>query len=308
MLHPLSYVRLVRDLPPSVMKQSACVLFLIDQIIYRTLLDSGSQISFIDHELAIKLKLNIKPLSGKVRLAHCDKLVDRIGVTYPVDITALFPASTVDLPAITFACSFEVLPLDRDRYSFLIGTDMIRPILFPYDNIPSEFIPITRSATSNSYSVINPKCEAITVLDESKHNSEDNNLSLFDTLEITEDGVIGTLPANEAPVRVQMSITPELEASYAESRGVIMNDPDVRAAIEINDKLKGFCNIPESVVHLEIDPAKQSVLFRKQFPLPHSLIPRITEIVNRWFEEGRIVRAPPNCPYNNPLLAAPEKR
>src|SRR5688572_8925236 len=48
-------------------------------------------------------------------------------------------------------------------------------------------------------------------------------------------------------------------------------------------------------------------LFRRQYPIAHTLRARVTEVVQRWLQAGKIKLAPVGCQYNNPLTVAPKR-
>ena len=75
-----------------------------------------------------------------------------------------------------------------------------------------------------------------------------------------------------------------------------------------NEKGTGvFCSDPNSIVTLTILPENESKVYRKQYPIVHALRQAVTDIVNRWYKEGKIEHAPKNCKFNSPLLAVPKK-
>jgi transposase InsO family protein len=68
-----------------------------------------------------------------------------------------------------------------------------------------------------------------------------------------------------------------------------------------------FCTDPRSHVTLSVHPDNHKHVYKSQYPVAHSMRESISQILQRWFEMGRIVRAPPNCPFNSPLLPVPKK-
>jgi hypothetical protein len=117
----------------------------------------------------------------------------------------------------------------------------------------------------------------------------------------------GAVPQDEEPARAAVFTSPELEAQYAVMRQRILSDPRIVAALAHNAAITGFCILPDSVIQLDVDPAKRSSLYRKQYKIPQSLFSLADAIIMRWLNEGRIKLAPPNCPYNSPLTFAPKK-
>jgi hypothetical protein len=66
-----------------------------------------------------------------------------------------------------------------------------------------------------------------------------------------------------------------------------------------------FCTLPESVVELPIPEDQQ--MYIRQYPIPHTLVPIMDECVDKWKQDGVVIRAPINCRFNNPLTMAPKK-
>jgi hypothetical protein len=109
------------------------------------------------------------------------------------------------------------------------------------------------------------------------------------------------------PVKVEISTSEEQKQEYEVQRYKLANDPDVIAALAENEKITGFCNLPGAVFHINVDPAKKSSLYRKQYRIEQRLVDKANEVVDKWKASGKVVRAPPNCPYNNPITVAPKK-
>jgi hypothetical protein len=101
--------------------------------------------------------------------------------------------------------------------------------------------------------------------------------------------------------------TPELEKDYATKRELLYSDPEITQALQVNEAITGFCNIPESTLLFEVDPAMEDKLFRKQYPCAQAFEPIMTSKVMSWLASGRICHAPPGCKYNNPLHGVPKK-
>ena len=115
----------------------------------------------------------------------------------------------------------------------------------------------------------------------------------------------GNLPAGELPVRLQTSTPPEDEAErkahLAEAEAVL--GPLLRE----NEKLQGFCSHPDSVVELTVPPESEKYLFTKQYKMANSLHEPVDKILKRWIDTDKVIPAPTNCKFNNPLLAVPKK-
>ena len=117
----------------------------------------------------------------------------------------------------------------------------------------------------------------------------------------------GYIPEMEAPKRISVTTTPELEPMYAPERERMLHHPRLKALMEANARITGFCNDPLSVIHLEVHPDKLKTLWRPQYRIPERCHDAVDEAVAKWLERGKIELAPPGCPYNNALLAVPKK-
>jgi len=65
-----------------------------------------------------------------------------------------------------------------------------------------------------------------------------------------------------------------------------------------------FCNHPNATIHVTVDPANHKHINRRQYPIPTVLMPLVRECIAKWRAQGKVVKAPPNCPFNSPLLVA----
>jgi transposase InsO family protein len=251
--------------------------------VYSALVDSGAEVSFVDAPLAASWGYPVTPpkSGGKIRLAHADMCIDRCG-SVELDATALFPSSDQD--AISFRCSFELMPIHQGtEYYFIIGRDLIQ-VLFPR-GIPLAYLP---QPTSLPVTVV-----ASSTLVESL------------TVSSSDASMLGSLPPDDEPDKLRLSTPAELEQQYAPYRHRLLQD--LSPSLAVNANITGFCTVPEAVVRLDIDPADASHLWRRQYPIAHALSEAASVIIDRWFQEGKIVLAPPGCPYNNPITVAPKK-
>jgi hypothetical protein len=258
----------------------------LNGLVYSTLVDTGAEVSFADAPLVMSWGIPIVPPQegGKVRLAHADIFTDRFG-SAELDVTALFPSS--DREAISFRCPFELMPIHGvgNDYHFIIGRDLIR-VLFP-EGLPLAYLP--QQTFNLSY---------VTVVASS---------TLVDSLSVSSSdaGILGTIPSDDQPDRIQLSTPDEMEMQYAAPRQQLLQA--LSPLLAVNAEITGFCTVPESVVRLEIDPADAPHLWRRQYPIAQTLRDAASVIIDRWFKEGKIVLAPPGCPYNNPITVAPKK-
>jgi hypothetical protein len=256
----------------------------IDGRVYSTLIDTGAEVSFADAPLVKSWGAPITPppLGGKVRMAHFDFFTDRSGSAM-LDATALFPSA--DRKAVSFRCSFELLPIHGAGvdYHFIIGRDLIR-VLFAEGSLPMAYLPQQASSS-------------VTVVASS---------TLVDSLGVSpDDGVLGSIPPDDQPDKIRLFTPDELEVQYAAPRHHLLRA--LSPLLAVNAEIKGFCSVPESTVRLDVDPADTPLLWRRQYPIAQTLREAASIIIDRWFAEGKIVLAPPGCPFNNPITVAPKK-
>ena len=213
----------------------------------------------------------------------------------------MFISEHKDLPCMDFTHRFEVMPLRRE-HSFIIGTDLL-PLLFPHQ-IPVEFYKTCSSSNNlKNINTVSVKKAPMNINDEISLATSNVDVSSI----ISQMEGIGTIPEDEKPERTSLSTTPDVESLYLSQRLIMENNPAINQALEINSSLTGFCSLPESIVHLEIDPELENKLFRKQYSVPESIMSTITDIVDRWHAAGKICLAPPGCKYNSSLTTAPKK-
>ena len=67
-----------------------CVWFSFRDRVFKTLLDTGADVSCIDQGLVTEFELLVTPLKGTIKLAQAGATADRIGVTEQLSITAIF--------------------------------------------------------------------------------------------------------------------------------------------------------------------------------------------------------------------------
>ena len=125
----------------------------------------------------------------------------------------------------------------------------------------------------------------------------------------------GPLPVDEQPVRPSLSSSTDQPLDHVTPFGVPLSVAaeyadklsSLQQLLEVNEKITGFCTLPGSQVILTIDESQRDKLFRRQYPVPHSLWSLADAIVQRWVNEGKVVPAPVGCPFNLPLTFAPKK-
>ena len=293
-----------RTIPSSIMTSTRSrLIFCCMNRTFDVLIDTGSEISIIDSETAKELDLTIVPsIHGKIKLAEFGSSVNRLGQVHPLSITAILhaPSVAIEQPPISFQHRFDVLPLDRERYQFIVGEDLLS-VVFPNGISPSFYSSASQSQLAPS--LVNVSAVGIV--------SNDSTDQIRDQLnprsKISESEGYGFVPTHEIPDHCMLNTDEQLKVEYHHRRQLIMNDPLIQEAITVNSQITGFCTLPESVIRLDVDPALENTLYRKPYPLPHSRLSAIRDKINQWLATGRIKRAPPGLPYNCPLTVADKK-
>jgi hypothetical protein len=261
------------------------VMFLVVDKVYNTLVDTGSSFSSIDDSICNELKLAITPPPAdklRIGLADATSSIERVGTVLLDSITVLFPSTERNVCSLNHR--FEVMKL-RDPhkdYHFVIGADLI-PLLFP-TGIPLCYVP-PASSTNGKPIVV--------------------SRAVYHVEELTADIGYEELPSLEQPNRPVASTPKELEEYYSAHRNSLLQK--LAEPLAINEKITGFCNLPESIVKLEIDPSQENSLYTKQYPIAQKLREPADQVIQRWLKSGKICLAPPGCKYNNPITIAPKK-
>lgn len=121
----------------------------------------------------------------------------------------------------------------------------------------------------------------------------------------TDEFGVGSIPPQELPTRPSTTTPQELEQEYAEMRGRILEH--LAPLLKVNADIKGFCSDPEAVLRFSIAEEHRDRLYTRQYPLADVWTNMIKEVIERWKKAGKVIRAPPGCRYNSPLLAVPKK-
>jgi len=85
------------------------------------------------------------------------------------------------------------------------------------------------------------------------------------------------------------------ESGIAEEWRSVLND-------NLNLAVGSVCKLPDS--ELAIDTGDNKPFYKRQYPIAPALMPQVRTRVQEWIDNGWVVEAPPNCPWNSPLLAA----
>ncbi len=114
------------------------LLLRVHDSVFNTLIDTGSTISFIDHDVAKSLNIDIIPSSGIIHLASSSHSLPRIGVTPPLHFTAVIVDGTLQqLTSHTHV--FEVTPLATHKYHLGHGSVASAvPLQIPTSLLPHD--------------------------------------------------------------------------------------------------------------------------------------------------------------------------
>jgi hypothetical protein len=282
---------------PYILNQRGEIVLSIKNHIYRALIDTGASHSFIDPKLVDKFELSVDSQDGKIQLAQQGHYVKRLGtLSQPLHFTAYFLSSSHELEPVVAEHSFELMPLPIDQ-PFILGVDLL-PSLFYRGFIPMDFITSLPITTQVNTVTVN-KSTLITDIIESTNPEQLSSLPESDGL--------GYIPEPESSDRAQVVVDSKLRARYDRERDHMSQDVELQQSLHHNAQITGFCTLPESVLHLAINPELAHTIYRRQYPVSESVKPFVTEIINRWFNTGRIELAPVGCRFNSALTMAPKR-
>jgi len=277
------------------------------------LLDTGANASCIDASFVKEAGLSVTINAQSVELADV-RLKSECSGYVSLELEALFPSS--DKKPIKLKHDFFVLPIRSPTkdYDFIVGTDLVYR-LFP-GGIPEEFtIAPFRHSRPVQLSVIDMDGQSLISGANLKSDNEptsvipiDNNTNSIDVEELEQDirdmGA-GDVPVVEEPTRASLATPDDLKEEHDIERANLLFR--LKYALEQNAAITGFCVVNEAMVVLEIDPAKKHTLYRRQYPIAERLAHLVSAVIQRWLETGKIMKAPPGCRFNNPLVVAPKK-
>ena len=112
----------------------------------------------------------------------------------------------------------------------------------------------------------------------------------------------GVLPMQERPERPTPMTPSDPAGDYAQRRQQMqLRLQSLLTKCENNGP---FCSHPDAVVFVSIDPSDFDRVVRRQYPIPPVLMPLVRECIQKWRDQGKVVKAPPGCRFNSPLLVA----
>ena len=299
-----------RSLPPTIFDSIGVqgeIWFLHQDRMYKTMVDSGADISCVDPSIVAEHNLEITPPGAdKVGLAEDDTFIQRLGVVKHLTLTAKFVVggATSHIPDKTFTHSFELMKIRKHGYLFLIGKDLI-PVLFrEHRGYIYSFLVPPASGAGDELGAKVAVVEQAPVADAAAAVLDASESAMSAIEELAGSGIV---PEGERAVRVEVSTPVHLEAEYATQRKRLEEDAEIQEAFRINASLVGPCVLPEAVVELQVKEELKHTVYQSQYPIARSLEERADELIQRWIREGKVAPAPMGCPYNSPIMVAPKK-
>jgi hypothetical protein len=101
-----------------------------------------------------------------------------------------------------------------------------------------------------------------------------------------------------------MPSKPSLVTNLIEDHKLLMLRENLPEIVQIQLKtnevitLRNFCNLPNSIIKLDVKDPSHPALNKRQFPLPFKVRPMIDAQVKVWLDSGVIVPAPHGSRYN----------
>jgi len=263
----------------------------IEEKCFLAYLDSQASHSFVDVDVVAEHKWQTLPAVGEIVFADSAFKQPRIGTTMPLH---------VDFPYVKHSSkqkrnnlhAFEILRLSTEKHkcAVLVGRDLL-DLYFVDEGRTALVLPLI-SSNDEMKDGVKFQCKSV-------------DLSVDAALpsgvhEITENMLA------ELPSQAMVATPLALEEKYRSQREKLLSWAPLKRALEINQAITGFCNVPESVLKLKLKP--DAKLRRQvQFPLPLEAVRLAQPTFERFRDGGRIERAPPGCPYNNPIVLPPKK-
>jgi hypothetical protein len=177
-----------------------------------------------------------------------------MGTTVPIIVTPVIVTDHLTHGQPLSPHAFEILDLDQDEYQFIIGIDLI-PLIF------GDAIPVTIACRHSPSLCIHTATVHITPPTSSLiHTSipaQPSRIMPMDQQELISslEGQ-GYIPVEERPARVTTSTPADLEQEYNIRRNEVLHMTHIQQALQQNESITGFCNIPEATLKLTLDPQR----------------------------------------------------
>jgi hypothetical protein len=251
-------------------------------------LDCGANKSLIDLGFVERHDIAVIPATGQIHLGDAEKVSDRIGITEPLEI--FIPHLNV-----RFEHQFEVLSIKKEGFpfNFLFGRDLLSQYFKSGDNF---LIPVAGSVSARSVGV------------ELKIDNS-SSVSYFPPNSVvkidTEPNSEAVTPEEGNPVKAELSTPDSQRIEFDKGRTNVL--AVLKEALDENEQISGFCNLPSSVLRLELKTVDDPKLYQRQYKLAHKLMEKAQPTLDKWLKKGQVEPAPHGCRFNNPVTLAPKK-
>jgi hypothetical protein len=79
----------------------------------------------------------------------------------------------------------------------------------------------------------------------------------------------------------------------------------LKPQIDANDEVNGFCNLPQSMVRIDVGNAKP--VNKRQYRVAYHLQKVVDEQIAQWQDDSIVERNDKDTAWNNPILVVPKK-
>jgi hypothetical protein len=213
---------------------------LLREQLYHTLIDTGSDISFIDSSVIQPLNIKTIPSSCIVTMASISHQQNSLGTTEPLVAVPVINDGTLSYLPPLRAHAFEVMDLDANEYQFIIGQDLI-PLIFS-GQIPTRIVcreppPIHGTSATTHTSTTTPVSSLL-------HTPSPRSATFPITAHERQAHMSslegeGNIPFEEQPERVTTSTPANLEQEYQQQRNEILQLTHIQEAISKNASITG---------------------------------------------------------------------
>jgi hypothetical protein len=176
---------------------------------------------------------------------------------------------------------FELMLLAEDAYSIILGLPTLAAFGIAISGLPSAYplgatTPVSATLPTTRYPTIT--------------NDKDStpHISLDDCSRFLDTNKIGSSTYNTYLLDYSQKLLTSLGP-----------------ALDVNQKITGFCTIPSSVIRFDTGTSIPSN--RRQYRLAKNVEPIVDEQLNKWLKAGIVAPSKSNSPWNSALLVAPKK-
>lgn len=215
---------------------------------------------------------------------------------------------------------FEVMDLHEESYDVILGIDFIKKIcwdeqreaLVIYANngrshsSPNHSSSVSSSSSSHHVNTITDDHASSAHIPPAPYilynNSRDNNVKVVGRN--NDDGE--DLPEVLEPERLHCATDEACSEEYEQGRARIMLQ--LQPLLEVNEGIRGWCNLPYASLSLQLRPCKDNeTTYKHQYPLAETAMQMAQPIIDRWLAEDRIETVDGGTTFNSPMLCVPKK-